>query len=832
MTWPAALESLAQDLRSAWRGVTRAPTVTAPIVGLLALGLGVNSALFSLIDTLYLRPPIGVPKPEALHGVWLQHFRTPGSVWASPRETSFYSQSVSYPEYRAISDAVGSPNGLALYSTAELPLGDRRDGRKVQVVYASASYFSTIGVGTVLGRVYGPDEDRLGQGSPVAVIGAGFWRRHFGADPSVIGQEVTLARQRFTVIGVLDPEFTGLGFEADEVWLPLGILPTPAWMKDPWWTTNHFGVLHAVGRWPDAERLATDGERATQALQALPSEPNFRMDKRTRVVLASSNPDRRPGSQRSEQVIATRADAVATVILVIAIANVVNLLLARAIDRRHDIAVRLALGLSRGRLIRLLVMESIMLALLSSAAALFIADLGGAMIRALLFPDVSWAESALDWRVSAFTFTVAFGAGLVAGLAPAAQVSRPVLTGALKAGTVQGGRGRGGLRHTLVLLQVALAVALLMAAGLFVQSLENVRSLALGFDVSRLAFGSVTFDDGAKPPDATLLQLNASVESRLRGSRAIDMLARSSMSPMNGFSVIQFYAGADSLGSDSTHHATSTQVSPSYFRTVGLDVVRGTTFSSTADSLHPEVVVNEEMARRFWPGQDPIGKCLFLRKRDAPCAPVVGVVADSRLAQVIEPNPEPQFYVPLGAAWSAADAVFIVRARSGSVSAASRELAVDLRETFPDAYPSVTTMSESLEWQYRPWHLGAVLFAAFALLALTVTLAGVFSSVSYEVRQRTHEFGVRAALGAGYLDLTRQVVVGSLRIVGTGVLVGFGLARLAGKALATMLYGIGPNDPLTLLAVGTLLLAAAALASLVPAHRAAHSDPMAVLREE
>lgn len=826
----ASVDGLRQDLAYAWRTTTRAPGVTAIVVVTLALGIGANAATFTVLDRLYLRPPGGIEDPASLRRVWVEHFRTGDGV-------PFRSQSMNYPMYQALTEVADDPTRLALFTTDySLRLGKLRSDPKVRGVYASANYFSVLGVRPALGRFYTADEDRLGSGAPVAVVSHAFWRNRLGGDSSALGRTIVIGRDAYTVIGVADRRFTALDLQAADVWIPLASMPAPPWLDGPWWKSRNMYSFRAVQRVAPGGSDAAFERKATLAFRALnQASDGARADTLMNVFTGSIIEARGPGKPGKEMMISTRLGGVAVIVLLIAGANVINLLLARAVRRRREIAVRLALGVSRWRLVRMLTTETLLLAAMAAVAAVLVGWWGGTLLRALLMPEIEWADSTLDVRVVLFTGAVALVAGLIAGIIPAVQASNPALTSALKAGSRDGVRHRSMLRTALVATQAALSVMLLVGATLFVRSLRNVQSLDIGFDASRLLFGSVRFADGESPPSPVVGAGMREIAGRLEGRPGIDVVARAGMEPMQGFSFVTFYSGADSTGSFGRNVPTMSAVSPTFFQAAGIRVMRGRSFTgSDAASAPAEVVVNDAMARLLWPGRDALGQCMRFEKHENPCYTVVGVVESVRRDRVIEAEPAPQFYLPLGnmptPGWNGR--TIVVRARPDAVAAAAAELRLALQRAFPAAEATVTPMTENLEPEYRPWRLGATLFTALGLLALVVALVGIYSTVSYGVTQRTHEFGVRIALGARIGDVLRQVVGEGVRTVAIGVALGIALALAAGRLVAALLYGIAPSDPVVLGLVAGTLLAVAALAAVVPAWRASRVDPITALRTE
>lgn len=825
-TWLRLVDLARQDLRAAWRGVTHRPAVAALVVGTLALGIGANAATFTLLDALYLRPPGGLAEPDSLRRYWLEHF----AVGDSPH----VSQNMPYPAFRELARASGNAERMAVFATDNsLHLGRGFGGPRVRIVYASASYFPVLGVALARGRFYTAAEDSLGHGAPVALVSHAFWESRLGGDSTTLGSTIAIGKSDFTVIGVLHPAFRGIDLEPSDVWVPLALTPETG----RWWervrNTRPFRVIERGG-----QPAGVVTRRATAMIRAFnretrPTRPDTLMN-----VHIGSIVGRGPAKPGQELVITARLAGVAAIVLLIAWANVINLLLARAVDRRREIAVRLALGVSRARLIRTLMLEAGLLALAAAAVALLAGWGGGLALRSLLTPGVEWAHPALDWRVAVFTGLVALTSGLIAGLLPALQASRPVLASALKSGARDGGRHRSPVRSGLVAIQAALSVTLLVGAALFVQSLRNVRALDIGFDPDRLVFASVGFLEGEAPPAPVLTAALRDAASRLASRPGVEAVARAEMEPMRGFGVKQFFADEFELVSFSSSDIGtpfSASVTPSYFEAVGLRFLRGRRpGGGDVDGGPAEVVVNEAMARSVWPGRDPVGRCMRFWKRENPCYTVVGVVENARWGYVIEPEPKPQYYLPLGnlPGEQSAGGTLLVRAAPAMARQITAEVRTSLATAFPGGDVQVRRMLENLEPEYRPWRLGATLFTGFGLLALLVAIVGIYSTVSYGVSQRTHEFGVRAALGAQVGDVVRLVVGEGVRTVGIGVMLGTGLALAAGRLISAMLYGVSPADPVTLTLVPGVLLVVAAAAAMIPAWRAGRVDPMTALRAD
>jgi putative ABC transport system permease protein len=632
---------------------------------------------------------------------------------------------------------------------------------------------------------------------------------------------------------VMRPRFTGLDLNATDIWLPLGSFGVD-YIRGAWWESpnvNGFAVLiQPTG--DSAIRQIED--RATLALRTYYATiPWGKTDSLNVAQLGSVIAARGPGEQQQEVKVATRLAGVAAIVLLIACANVINLLLARAVQRRREIAVRLALGISRARLIRLLVIESVMLGLVAGAAALLAAQWGGSILRSLLLPDVHWGTGALNLQVILFAAAASIIAGVVAGVIPAWQASRPDLTASLKAGVREGVVQKSRLRAALVVVQAALSVMLLAGAALFVKSLQNVHDLNIGFVSDRLIFASIRFDTKDSLRDAAVKPSIEPLVERLRGLPGVEQVALTGMRPMYGITWLDWFTDK-TFPEGKKPSPTYFAVSPEYFAATGLRVVRGTGFPAVHGSAMPRVmVINEEMARQMWPGENAIGRCMRFGKPDAPCYTIVGIVETARRDQIIE-DAKGHFYLPFDNTPPRAymDPTLVVRAKPDRLPVIAAEVRAMLREAWPSGIPNIVRMSDQLDKQYRPWRLGATLFSTFGLLALIVAAIGIYSTVSYGVTQRTHEFGVRLALGAHIGDVLRLVIGEGLRTVAIGVVIGIGLALAAGRLIASLLYGIEPTNVYVISGVAVVLLVVSAVAALAPAWRAARVDPVNALRTE
>jgi predicted permease len=812
------------------RSLLRTPAVTLTIIVTLALGLGMNAAMFSFLDQVFARAPGGVVRPESFRRLWW--VRRSGEAQVPAFWSGF-----DYPVYRAVTEAVGDRARTTLYEgPRKMRLGGGENPPQAQVVFAGAGYFELLGVTPEIGRLFSAGENRPGAGINVAVVSDAYWHRELGGDSAAIGRRLTVENQPYTIVGISKRNFTGLDLDATDIWLPLGSYTAPWIGSDVWWQSPNVSAFRVLLQLKPGAGERQVADRATLALRTYYSsaETPWRktMDSVDVARLGSIIAARGPGEKGQEVRVATRLAGVAAIVFIIACANVINLLLARAVRRRREIAVRLALGISRSRLIRLLVVESVMLALVAAAAAVLAAQWGGSLLRSLLLPDVHWATSTVNWHVAALAIGLGLVAGIVAGLVPALQASRPDLTVALRGGPRDGAAPKSRLRSTLVVAQAALSVMLLAGAALFVKSLQNVHDLNLGFVSDQLVFGSVRFDVPDSLRDQQIKPTIENIAERLRRMGGVERVAVASMQPMSGFSWLDWFT--DKQFPKGKEPETFLAVSPQYFAATGLRVIRGSGFPDVPGAAMPRVmVINDAMAKAIWPGENAIGRCMRFGKEDAPCYTITGIVETARRDQVIE-DAKAQYYMPIDnmPPRGYVDPTLIVRASPDHIAQIEGEIRREIKQAWPSGIPHVTRMADALERQYRPWRLGATLFTTFGLLALIIAGVGIFSTVSYGVSQRTHEFGVRVALGAQTSDVVRLVIGGGLRTVAVGVVIGIGLALAGGRLIESLLYGIKPSSPAVIAIVAAILLGVSAIAAFAPAWRAARVDPVNALRAD
>ena len=822
--WWERFDGVRQDARYALRGLRRSPGFTIGVVLTLALGIGANAAIFTLLDRLLLRPPEHVVAPDELRRVYgAVRFRGSGDDWSSQ---------VHYPLVHALRTSVEGFASTGLYSgPEERPLGRGPDAATVQVMLADAGYFRTLGTRPGLGRFLVEEDDRDDAGTLVAIISHRLWQSRFGGAREVLGTEITLGSDRATIVGVAPPRFSGVEIDAPDAWIPLNAAIARMRPGEDWRADFYGRGLWMIGRLaPGADERAME-TRATEEHRRLIAGSRFR-DAPVGIRLGSIIRERGPARVGTDVGIATRIGGATLLVLLIACANVANLLLVRGMARRREIAVRLALGVSRGRLVAQLLVESLLLALIGGAVGLLVAWSGGLLLRALLFDWVHWATSPVDMRIVGFAILASVVTGVLAGLVPALRATRTDVSSALKAGSRDAAHGRAGLRGTLLVLQAAFAAVLLVGAGLFVRSLDQVSSVQLGFDRSSVYFARPGFERGTSIE--ARVAASRAVAERLAREPGVDGIALASGIPLYSISFDDLeIPGRDSVFRRAGKDPFLTYVSPGYHALLGTRLLEGRDFGDGDRAGSPRVaIVSRSFANVAWPGERPLGKCIRIGGARATCSEIVGVVEDRRSYRV-DAEPDVEYFAPIAQAeggWRAGMVVVRSRRAPAALTAALRRAIVEAAPLAVRA--EVTPIAERWEEALRPWRTGSLLFGGLGALALVVAAVGLYAVVAFGVAQRTREFGIRTALGAHARDVVRSVLGEGVRLVSIGIAIGIAISLAAAKLVASLLYGITPRDPMVYVSAAAVLLAAAVVAAWFPARRAARVDPLVALRTE
>jgi predicted permease len=816
LTW---LESVLHDLRFALRTMRKAPVVTLVAIVSLALGIGANTAIFSLMDAV-LWKSLPVQRPEEL-------------IKLSADGNEF-----PYPVYRELRDRNQMLDGLAAtggFYTVDMTLSGASLPESVNVELASGNYFTTLGVNALLGRVFTAGDDRIPGGHPLAVLSAGYWTRRFGGDPGILGKTLILNSTPFTVIGVAPPEFFGVSVgAAADLWAPLTMQPQMSLMgemlsvKEAYW-------LDLIGRLKP-QVSAAQAQAALNALYRQVREEIYtQTGKRpsgSRALQVSSGSqgldDLRKRFSKPLRVLM----AVVALVLLIACANVANLLLARASARQQEIAVRLAIGAGRARLVRALLSESLLLALFAAAGGLVFANWGAKILLTLASGQTAvLVRIEPDAPILTFTLAVSILTALLFGLLPALQATNAGLAPALKYAMRSAGGGRIPVAHALIVLQVAISLTLLVGAGLFIRSLVNLRTLDPGFARDHLLILRIDpAAAGYKRDQNSLLARNLLERmSAMPGARAMTVGACGMFGGCSSSTGIRVSGYAAQPGEKVFSAFAS--VGPRFFEALGIRSLAGRDFTLRDDATAPRVaIVNEHFARHFFPGEIPLGKRFGLGKMSDPEVEIVGLVRDAKTRDLKQP-PEDMFYVPILQQGFGVRALLIRTA--GRPEAMASRVREELRAVDPKIpVREVTTMELQVDRTLVQEWLMARLAGFFAGLAMLLACIGLYGVLSYTVTRRTREIGVRMALGAVRSDVLAMVLRESVLLAAAGATLGAGAALALTRYTSSLLWGVSPYDPITIAGAALVLIAVTLVAAYLPARRAARVDPMTALRYE
>jgi putative ABC transport system permease protein len=809
------MDTLRQDIAYALRTLRRSPGFALVAIVTLALGIGANSAIFSVVNSVLLRP-LPYAEPERLVMVWGTYPNFGQTSTSLPDFRDFQAQSTTFEHLTALTS-----------TSSNLSIAGGEPERVGRVI-ATANFFQTLGVRPHAGRFFLP-EDEQGTGTavsaaqPVAVISHRLWQSRLGGSPNVVGREIFLHGRPFTVVGVAPAGFR-FGEEAD-VWTPLNLAATNGRRSE---------FLDVVGRTRPGvalEQVRTEMRTINRRLAEQYPETNSTIG----VEVTSLH----------EEVVGTLRPALLALmgavglVLLIACANVANLMLTRAAAREREMAIRAALGAGRGRIVRQLLTESVVVALLGAAMGLLLATAGIEALRsarAELIPR--FAEVRMDPWVLAFTVGLAVVTGLLFGLAPAVQLKRRALSGALRSG----GRGMAGasgarrLRSALVLSEVALALMLLVGAGLLIRSFNRLQQVDVGFDPKGVLTAQVALPAAQYAEEA---QQRAFFERLLEGlssAPGVQSAALVSNVPLSGSAGYWSFEieGVPDPAPGSIVDTQPFTATPEYFGTMRIPLLAGRMFSSQDHAEAPPVaIINREMARRYWEDRSPIGaRITYGNPADTATQwmTIVGVVGDTRVTGLTD-GPYPQTYVP--AAQTGASSMVVALRTSGDptrLAGTVRRVVSELDPTLPVF--EVKTMEQWLSQMIAQPRVGTTLLGVFAAIALILAAVGIYGLISYTVAQRTAEIGVRMALGAQPRDVLRLMVQQGMKPALAGIAVGIVGAWAATRLIQSLLFGVSPTDPLTFLAVVLFLAATALLAAYLPARRATRVDPMIALRAE
>jgi predicted permease len=807
--------SFFQDLRYGLRALRKQPLLTAVAVLSLGLAIGANTTVFTWLQTFVLNP---LPAVQDYDRLVVLNTRAPGGdLW-----------SLSYADFKDWR-AQSRTLDVTIFDFTQTGMRTEDGGtERVWTNMVSGNFFDVLRVPAALGRTFHRDEED--RDVPVAVMGWSFWQRRFHGDSAVVGRTLLLNGQPFTVVGVAAPRFGGpfVGLQLD-LYVPVTSRTALLPYGDRWRTQRGFQTWEGIGRLKGGVTFAQAAEELNTVAKA--------------AGIAAGNADHQGAVVRHMDEVGAASWlkpvffsllGVTAVVLLIACANVANLMLARAAARRREVAIRLAIGASRGRLIRQLLTESLVLALAAGLVGFVIAlwgrDLMTAFVPAAPFPI--GLEYRVDTSILVFAVAVTFATALAFGLVPALQASRPALVPALKDDVSGAFGGRHRLQSALVVGQVALSLVSLVCAGLFVRSLLNARVVDVGFrEPERVLLVSTDLTLAGFRGDSLMGVVTGQLLERVRALPGVEAAGIADQVPLGFGGQSSSSATVDGYQPQPNENMSIrlNLVSSGYFEAMRIPLLAGRTLRDGDERRGArQVVVNEAFAKKYWPGLDPLGRRI---DQGAGWMTVVGVVATGKYNQLSE-APVPLIFQPAGRDRPLGDFTLHVRA-AGDPATLTAALRGAFRETSADLpFLDVRTMDQSMQAALMVQRIGAYMLAGFGAMALLLSAIGVYGVMAYTVSQRTREIGVRVALGAGRRDVVGLVIGRAMRLAGLGLAVGLLAALGAGRLLGSQLLGVSGSDPATFAAIGVLLGLVALLASWLPARRAARVDPMMALRYE
>ena len=801
------------DLRYALRSLSKNPGLVLVVALCLGLGVGANTTIFSLTNAVFLRP-LPVQEPGRLVRIH--------TGWDNERF-----RSSSYPEYQALNALTSVFNGVAAHNRTRVSIGQGEETTIEQALVTTGNFFQVAGLTPSTGRFYSADEDQIAGANPVVVVSHAFWQSRLGADPGVAGRTLYVSGKPYTILGVTPPEFLGLEPDQDVViWIPSSNYQH-IFGRDERLLTQNSHWLNLVGRLQPGVSRERAQAAASVAASALGAQHGGEW-KTLRFTVLSGGTLANAQQSFEISVVFGLLNAVVGLVLLIACANVANLLLARGMNRRREFAIRMSLGSGRGRVVRQLVTESVLLGLLGGVVGLLLAMWGADLLSLLNLPAA--VDPAPDWRVLAYTFVIAMAAGVIFGIIPALQATRVSVFESLKQAGRLGSPVRSRLRASLVVSQITLSVLLLMVAGLMLRAMLQLRTSDTGIIERGVLTAQLDLTTLNLTDDQGKLLFDR-IRERIAGLPGVESATLSSMVPSVGR---QWMTGAElpELQSVGMVSLTYNVVGPDYLGTLGIPLLRGRDLTTRDAVGQPLVVtVNDAFVKKYFPGDNPLGKHIRAGE-DAQGNPltweIVGVVGDVRYESAgVEALPA--MYQTYHQNY---DHNLTLQIRGSSdptrlIAPIRREL----NQLHPGLAATFRTFSQiRREAEFAPRMVSSLL-SIFGGLALLLASLGLYGVTAYVVALRTHEIGVRMALGArpnGVLALiTRQ----GLRLALIGGAIGLVLALAAGRLLSFMLYGVKPFDPLTLATVTVLTLSLTLLASVIPARRAARVDPAIALRD-
>jgi predicted permease len=814
------MTKLLQDLRYGLRVLRKSPGFATVAILVLGLGIGANTAIFSVVNTVLLRP-LPFEDPTRIVHVW--HVPPPKSF---PGITRFSVSTANYLDWRQQNDVF---EDMAIYTGSSMNLTGGDKAESLLAATVAPNFFSVLGVKPLLGRTFLAGEDEPGQNHKVVLTHA-FWQSRFGGNRNIVGKQITLDDEPYTVVGVMGPKFMYPMWE-EKLWTPLTLSAKERVVRGE----HHSMVVARLKRGVDIRQAQTEMSTISDRLARQYPED----DKDWGAVVVPLREDI-VGDVRPALLVLLGAVAF---VLLIACANVANLLLARALARSKEIAIRTALGASRARLMQQLMFETILLALGGGVAGLLVAKFGVDLSVHFLAQQLPRAtEISLDASVLGFTLAISLITGIIAGIVPSWKLSKANVNETLKQGLGRAGDSGGNrTRAALVACEVALSLVLLAGAGLMIRSLWNLRNTNPGFDSRNvLTFSLPIPRTRYKSPTEEINFWNQAL-ARIRALPGVETAAAVDDLPFNGGSHQPIaIEGRPAVAMSEQPEVDVRVISTGYLRAMHIPVVRGRDFTESDTADKPgAILISDAMAKRFWPNEDALGKRLTMTFAPGKIREIVGIVGDVKLDGLDQAELNSAIYEPLtqisappSGEWRSFGLDVVVRTTTPPATLVSA-VTNSVHEIDPQqAVAHVMTMDQFMAESISPQRFNMLLLATFAGLALVLAAIGIYSVLSYAVRRRVREIGIRMALGAQIRDVLRLVVFEGMKPAVAGMFIGLTGALLLGRVLAKLVFGVKTTDPATFAAVSILLMAVALLATAVPAYRATRVDPMRTLRDE
>jgi putative ABC transport system permease protein len=814
------MTGLIQDMRYGLRQLRKSPGFSAVAVITLALGIGVNTGIFSVVNAVLLRP-LGFRDPHQLVRVY--HVPPPKSF---PGIARFSVSAANYLDWQG-QNHVFDKMAIYAYCRFDLTGGDKPE--QVDASGVSSGFFATLGVKPMLGRLFSPEEDQPGR-SHVVILSHKLWQEHFGATPDIVGRNLNLDGQAYFVAGVMPANFQYPDYA--QIWVPMAWTDKERAVRGE----HHYGVIAHLTPGVELKRAQADMDTISRRL-----ELSYPEDDKGWGAVVVPLPDDLVGDVRPALLVLLGAVAF---VLLIACVNVANLALAKTFSRQKEIAIRTALGATSARVLRQILTESVLLALAGGALGLAYAHFEIRLIVAFLADELPRSiDIGLDWQVLLFTAVVSVVTGIAAGVLPALRLSRGDINQALKQGLGRTDADSSGhrTRSILVVSEVALSLMLLIGAGLMIRSFHRLQAVNPGFDSRGVLTMTAMVSSAKFPSPAQQIRFFERVLERVRALPGVESAGTIDDMPLNNDGSHQPIAieGRSVLPMSEQPEIDVRLISPGYMSALRIPILHGRDLSAADVAGRPAaILISESMAQQFWPGADPLGKRLTLTFFPDAVREVVGVVGDVKLDSLDQTRPSATLYFPLdqvttsSTGWVSFPMTLVVRSAygsSGMVSAVSNAVReIDPEIPLRDIFSMDDLVSNSLSQR----RFNTLLLGGFAALALLLAAVGIYSVLSYSVKRSVREIGIRLALGAQLGDVLRTVVLEGMKPTLLGVAIGAAAALALGRVLSSMVYEVRPTDPITFLAVATLMATVALAASIIPAYRATKVDPMVALRYE